>query len=163
MHFVYNMHIKCRFWYWILNFLVLKKYGKVWNLMFSLEYEPCIRCGRCTRVMTSSTRFSNMVWGRSTKRLHNVYMLYTPYYRVYKVYSCNRVCFCQKHVFCQFQLFAIRCMRPTPCITRCRRFTRFHVHDLHECSTVYMNIRLDSQYTVPHWMPGNGSNHTSNR
>ena len=39
--YAYNMHIKCRFWYGILHFLVLKKYGKVWNLMCLYEYEPC--------------------------------------------------------------------------------------------------------------------------
>ena len=63
-------------------------------------------------------------------------VVYMPYYRVYKnihesdhdLRACNH--------FCQPQLLARRCTRPT----RCGRFTRFHVHDLHECSTIYTNF-----------------------
>ena len=49
-----------------------------------LHEELATRCGRCTRIITGSIQF----WRRSTWCLNDVYTVYTPYYRVYKVYLC---------------------------------------------------------------------------
>ena len=49
------------------------------------EYnDVCMMCRSCTCLITGSTQFSNMIWERSTGRLHNVYTICTSYYRVNK-------------------------------------------------------------------------------